>query len=413
MIPFELQITFIIVMTILSAFFSGAETVFLSASKIWIEVLFRRNARGIKHVYSFIKKPEIFIVTTLIGNNLSQVIFSSFVILIFKDTIDEFLIVLLASSFLLIFAEIIPKAIGREFSNQLIIVTAHTLKIFSVLFAPLNSILTGISNLFLNKFGLTPQKNIENIFTRKDIIKILQESEKAGVIKSKESEIISKIFDLRKTRVKDPMVPRTEMFAVKKDISINELIEKFEKSGFSRIPVYEDTIDNIIGVVYAKDLLITPQNISQIIKDVIFIPDSKNAYELLKEFKQKRASIAIILDEYGGTAGLITIEDLVEELIGEIYDEFDIDREKMYRKLNAFTVVIDARAEIDEINEKFRISIPEKETYSTIGGFIIQNLGHIPNPGEIIELNDCKIIVAKASRKRVIQVKLIRKTYKQ
>ena len=404
-----MEIFLIILAIILSAFFAGTETVFLTASKIKIEILHRRNVKGIKKVYSFIKNPEAFIVTTLVGNNLSNVVFSSLIILVLKDSFDEFFIVIFSSMFLLIFGEIIPKAIGREFSNQLIIGSARILMLFKILFAPICTLLTSISHFFLKKFNLRTEQKVENILTRKDIKKVISDSEKSGVIKSEQRKIIDRIFDIRQTRLKDPMVPRTDIVAIKKTASINQLLNTFSRSGFTRIPVYDKSIDDIIGVVHAKDLFNNPDKLQDILKEILFVPETKYVYKLLMEFRKKNISIAIVLDEYGGTAGLITLEDLIEELVGEIYDEFDIDQKHLFKKLNAFTFSIDAKAEIDEINEKFGISIPEKESYSTISGFIIEHLGSIPKKDDVIEFEKCKFIIEKASLKRVIRVRVVLK----
>jgi CBS domain containing-hemolysin-like protein len=174
----------------------------------------------------------------------------------------------------------------------------------------------------------------------------------------------------------------------------------------SRLPIYDEDIDNIIAVVYAKDLFLNPKELNDIVEEILYVPETKSAFELLKEFRQKQMSIAVVLDEYGGTAGLVTTEDLIEELFGEIYDEFDIDHEPMYVFEDDKTIRIIARAEVDELNQKFNLNIPEGD-YTTLGGFIIEQLGRIPRVNETIELERCKIIVEKASRKRVILVKVI------
>ncbi len=403
-----MEIILVILAAILSAFFAGSETVFLSASKIRIEVLHRRKAKGIKWVYSLIKRPEVFIVTTLVGNNLSNVLFSSFIVLILRGSLDEFLIVLFSSFILLVFSEIIPKAVGWEFANNLIIRTAQILNFFKLIFFPINILLTSISNFLLKQFHFPNEQTMENILTRRDIQKYIHESEKHGVIESKEREIVTRIFDLRHTRLKETMIPRTDIVAVHKDVTIPELIEKFKQSGLSRIPVFDYDIDNIIAVVFAKDLFLDPKKLDDIAQKILYVPQTKFAFELFQEFRQKNMSIAVVLDEYGGTAGLVTLEDLIEELFGEIYDEFDIDHQHMYGYVDNTTINISARAEIDEVNEKFNLKIPEG-SYTTLGGFIIEKLGRIPKICEEIEMEDCKIIVEKASRKRVISVKLILK----
>ena len=401
-----IEIILAILAIILGAFFGGSETVFLTASKIRVEILHRRRVKGIKRVYNFIKNPETFIVTVLVGNNLSHVIFSSLIVLILRESLDEFLIVVFSSSLILIFSEIIPKAIGWEFADNLVIRTAHFLNLFKIIFYPINVLLSYISNFLLKRLHVPAEQKMPDILTRRDLQNYIQESEKYGVIDSEEKEIITRIFDLTDTRVKETMIPRTDIIAVSNDVSIVELIEKFNESGISRIPIYDGDLDNIVSVVYAKDLFFNPKELIDIAQKILYVPETKSAFELLQEFRENKMSIAIVLDEYGGTAGLVTLEDLIEELFGEIYDEFDIDHEHMYVFENENTIKIIARAEVDEINQKFNLNIPEG-SYTTLGGFIIEKLGRIPRINETIELARCKIIVEKASRKRVILVKLV------
>jgi putative hemolysin len=401
-----IEIILAILAIILAGFFAGSETVFLSASKIRIEVLHRRKVKGMKRVYKFIKNPESFIVTSLVGTNFSHVIFSSLIVLILRESVDEFLIVLFSASLLLIFSEIIPKAIGWEFANNLIKRTALLLNFFKYIFYPINILLTSISTFLLKRFHVSAEQKMENLLNRRDLQKYIHESEKFGIIESDEREIISRIFDMADTRVKETMIPRTDIIAVSNAASVPELIEKFNESGVSRIPIYEGDLDNIVSVVYAMDLFLNPLKLKDIQQEIFYVPETKSTFQLLRELRQKKMSIAVVLDEYGGTAGLVTLEDLIEELFGEIYDEFDLDHEPSYIFEDDRTIKIIARAEVDEINQKFNLNIPEGN-YTTLGGFIIEKLGRIPRTNETIDLECCKIIVEKASRKRVILVKLI------
>ncbi len=405
-----MEIILAIIAIIFAGFFAGSETVFLTASRIRIEVLHRRKVKGIKWVYNFIKKPESFLVTSLVGTNLFHVIFSSLIVLILRGSVAEFFIAAFSAILLLILSEIIPKAIAWEFANNLIIWVGRLLTFFEILFYPISVILASISNFLLHRFRVPDEKKIQEILTRTDIQKYFHESEKLGVIESDEREIISRIFDLADTRVKETMIPRTNIIAMSNHASISELIAKFNESGVSRLPIYDGDIDNIVAVVYAKDLLLNPNELKDIAEEIYFIPETKSAFSLLQEFKRKKTSIAVVLDEYGGTAGLITREDLIEELFGEIYDEFDIDHEPMYVFESEKTIKIVAHAEVDELNQKFNLDIPEGD-YTTLGGFIIDRLGHIPRVNETMETERFKIVIEKASRKRVILVKIILKDF--
>jgi putative hemolysin len=271
-------------------------------------------------------------------------------------------------------------------------------------------LLTGTSKFLLKRFHIRTERKMPDILTRTDLQKYFRESEKHGVIESDEREIISRIFDLTDTRVKETMIPRTDIIAISNEASIPELIAKFNESGVSRLPIYDSDIDNIVAVVYAKDLFLNPKELKDILEEIWYVPETKSAFELLQEFRQKKISIAVVLDEYGGTAGLVTLEDLIEELFGEIYDEFDIDHESMYLFENKKTIKVIAQAEVDELNQKFDLNIPEGN-YTTLGGFIIEQLGHIPRANESIEAERFKIIIEKASRKRVILVKIILKDF--
>ncbi|MDZ7330527.1 MAG: hemolysin family protein [candidate division KSB1 bacterium] len=407
-----MEILFVILALLLSAFFSSSETAFLSASRLKIEVLHRRKIKGAKLVYNFIKQPESFIVTALIGNNFSNVLFTSLIVLILRGSVQDFMLVIISTGLLLIFAEIIPKVIAWEFANQLILSFGRLLYFYKIIFSPLSYLLIGLSNFLMRRFKISDEKSIPQILTRSDVQKYIYESEKYGIIESEEREIISRIFDLRTTRVKETMVPRTEIIAMSIESSIDDLIDKINETGVSRLPIYDKDIDNIVAVVYAKDLFFNPKELKEICEEILYVPETKSAFELLKEFQRQKISIAVVLDEYGGTAGLVTLEDLIEELFGEIYDEFDLDHEPMYIMEDERTIKVVGQAEVDELNEKFGLEIEEGD-YTTIGGFITDKLGRIPHPGESIDTERYKIIVEKASRKRIILVKIILKNLNQ
>ncbi|MDZ7264278.1 MAG: hemolysin family protein [candidate division KSB1 bacterium] len=400
-----MEILFAILALLMSGFFSGSETAFLSASRIRIEVLHRRNVPGSNLVYRFIKKPETFLVTVLVGNNLVNVLFSSLIVLILRDSVQDLFLVLISTSMLLVVGEVIPKAIAWEFASHLIFWLARPLHFFKGLFAPISFLLMAISDLLLRYFQVPRETRLPDILRRSDIQKYIHESEKYGVIAAEEREIISRIFNLRDTRVKETMIPRTEIIAMSIESSIDDVIAKITESAVSRLPIYDGDIDNIVAVVYAKDLFLRPQQLREITEEILFVPETKSAFELLREFQQKKMGIAVVLDEYGGTAGIVTLEDLIEELFGEIYDEFDLDHEPMYLLEGDKVIKVVGQAEVDELNQKFHLEIPEGN-YTTLGGYIIDRLGRIPRVNETFETERFKLIVEKASRRRVIAVKL-------
>lgn len=402
-----MQFIIIIIALTLSAFFSGTETALLSTSKVRLEVLIRKGKKGAHLVKQYVDNPESFIITILVGNNITIVLYSSIFALFLDEHFSKFTGIIISSVLALLVAEIIPKAIGWEFANRLAFKVAPLLKFFQILFTPINIILEKLSRLILSIFRLKDQQ-VKSILTRKDLETFIKESAKAGIVDKEERIIISRIFDFGETRVKETMIPRTEIQGISKDATIGDLFELFVSSHFSRLPVYDDNLDNIIGVVHAKDLFRYPHTIEEIMQDIQHVPDTKDALDMLQEFRKTRTSMAIVMDEYGGTSGLVTFEDLVEELFGEIYDEFDLDHDNLFTRLNRYAILVKARAEIDELNDKFNMKIPEGD-YTTIGGFVIDTLGRIPEVGAKIDLGTCIIVVASACKKKVNEVKIIKK----
>jgi CBS domain containing-hemolysin-like protein len=232
----------------------------------------------------------------------------------------------------------------------------------------------------------------------------------AGAVNEEEQEMIESIMELRDSDVSEIMTPRTEIEAVEHIATLAEIKALIGRIGHSRIPIYEDNIDNIIGVVYAKDLLHVGDyenfDARQVMREALFVPETKNLRDLLHEFRTRKVHMAIVLDEYGGTAGLVTIEDILEELVGEIVDEYDEDEPEPLTRIDANTVDIDARMRVDELNEELGIALPEEDDYETIGGFVFSHLGHIPQAGERCTHENVEIEVIDAEPRRIIRVRL-------
>ena len=277
-----MQFTIIIIALLLSAFFSGTETVLLSTSKVRLEVLIRKGRRGTHLVKQYVDNPESFIITILVGNNITIVVYSSIFALYLDPHFSKFTGIVISSVLALLVAEIIPKAIGWEFANRLTFKVAPPLKFFQILFAPISLILERLSRLILGIFRMKDQK-VKSILTRKDLETFIKESAKAGIVDKEERIIISRVFDFGETKLKETMIPRTEIQAISKDDSVEELFDLFKSSGYSRLPVYEGNLDNIIGVIHAKDLFKYPQSIEEIMQDIQHVPDTKDALEMLQK----------------------------------------------------------------------------------------------------------------------------------
>ncbi|MCB0261468.1 MAG: HlyC/CorC family transporter [Calditrichaeota bacterium] len=398
------DLTIIIVSLLMSFFFSGAETAFVSVNKVRVEVWRRHRERFANILLDFVKNPEKFIYTTLIGNNIFNVAFASFATIYFNTYLRPEVTLVLLILVTLMIGEIIPKTVARSLSDVVVRKIVFPLRFFFLLFKPLIWLVSRISESLLTLIGYQ-RDELRLFFSDKDIKILLTESQ--NMVKQNdpvEGEVLSGILNLKELWVRDAMVPRTEIIAVPDTVSLDEVKKVFKKYGFTRLPVYHKALDNIVGVVYLKDLFLEPNTVKEMVRQVMFVPESKRCSELLKDFRENNVSIAVVIDEYGGTAGLITTEDLVEELFGEIEDEDD-EQEVMYRQIDEKTYRVNARIEFDKLNELFDNRFPEGE-YETLAGFLLAHLGHIPRRDETLEFGDLKMTVTSATRLKIQWVKI-------
>ena len=400
------QLIYLIILLVLSGFFSGTELAFVVANKLKIEIRSRKSNPAAKAAHYFIEHPQTFFSTILIGNNVVNITLAS-LSAIFLAKLFGFgeLTILLVSSFvILLFGEILPKYFARELADRIVLWTSIPLRIIAYILYPI----VKAASSFSEKLTTTKSASAENIghlFDKEDIKILVKESQKAGVVDKKASDLITRVFELSEQRVHEAMTPRTEIVGIEINQSINEAIEILIESGFSKLAVYENDLDNIKGILLAKDVFNNPTSVQNITREVSFIPESKKSFEALNEFLEKRISIAIIVDEFGGTAGIITMEDILEELFGEIKDEFDIE-EEICRKIGERTYLISGKVEIDHINEKYDLRIEEGD-YETLSGFILSKIGRIPRQGETVKIDNFTILIARASAQKVEMVKLI------
>ncbi|MEL6822065.1 MAG: hemolysin family protein [Calditrichota bacterium] len=394
----------IIISLAMSFFFAGTETAFVSVNKVRVEVWRRSGARFAGILYDFVQKPEQFLYTTLIGNNIFNVAFATYSTIYFNRFIRPEFTWVLVVSLTLIIGELIPKTVFRSLADWVVQKIAWPLRMFYHAFRPLIFLVSRFSEFLLFLFGYR-RDALERFFSEQDIEVLINESpERVKGIDAEEEIFVSGVLSLRELRVREAMVPRTEMVAVADTISLDDLRMVFVRNGFTKIPVFQGTVDNFIGVVFAKDLLLGASSLESILRPVSFIPDSKRCSELLSEFRSQNNSLAVVIDEYGGTAGLITTEDLVEVLFGEIEDEFDAE-EHWFRKIDDFTYSIDARVELEKPAEQFGLTFPEGE-YETLAGYMIHRLERIPQVGDKILLNQFLFTVSEGSRRKVDRILL-------
>lgn len=384
---------------ILSFFFSGSETAFVAVNKVRIEVWRRRKDRRVNILLPFLEHPEKFLYTALIGNNIFNVTFASVATIYFNNymyaEVTWVLIVLLT----VFFGEIIPKTLFRSMADLLIRKIAYPMQFFHIIFRAPIWFVSKISELILRLFGYQSEA-LKNFFSEKDIEILLNESQEMVMRNDPvEGGVFSGILNLRGLWVRDAMVPRTEIIAVHMDTSLEDVQALFEKNGITKLPVYNGTLDNVIGVVLLRDLFLSPQTLKEVIREIMMVPETKRCSELLSEFRHNNTSIAIVIDEYGGTAGLITTEDLVEELFGDIEDEDDT-QEHWVRQIDENTYRVNARIDIEKFNEKLSAHIPEGD-YETLAGFILEKLGHIPRRDEAFNHQQLRFVVSRATRRKI------------
>jgi putative hemolysin len=416
----------IIVMILLSGFFSGTEIAYVSANRLKLEIRARKNTLGAKHLSFFLKNPDAFLSTTLIGNNIVNVLYATLMTLFLTQPIIDIVELLvgttptevtilviqttIASIVIMIFGEVLPKSMFRTYPDFFVSVLSAPLRGLSYVFSPLVFV-ANKSSKYLIKLLRSDAESVDDYFKRSDIELLFREisDENNGDLDKEDSEILSNVLELQNIRVRDSMIPRTEIVAVEKGATLKEALDQFVDSGFSKLPVYEENLDNIIGMVIAYDLFKEPKTLDEIIRPIKHVPSSQRSKTLLAEFKKQNISMAVVIDEYGGTAGLVTIEDLIEEVVGDIQDEYD--EEENFIKLLADNVwLISGSYEIEDIKEEYpqiRLQTDIDDDFETLAGYIIHHCGRIPKLNEEIVIGQYKFIITKATRTRIEVVKLI------
>ncbi len=401
-----MELIIAIIGLIFSFFFAGSETAFISTNPLRIEIWTRKKLRSAIRAQKYFKNPDIFLSTTLVGNNLANVLATTYATIFLITYWDETLSWIVITLTILLFGEIIPKVLFRTYAHSLILKIVYIMRFFHFLLNPLIILVTRISSSVIRLFRLG-SKSEKTMFDKDDIVAMLREARLSGVVDEGEQKIISRVLNLPDTLVREAMVPRTSIHAISEKSKISDIRNLMIETGKTKIPVYKSTIDNITGIIFMYDLFADNPRIKEIIKPVTYVPENKKCNELLHEFKELNTSIAIVIDEYGGTAGLVTIEDLVEELLGEIEESTENSEQPIIR-INKTTWKIRASESIETINEQIGVNIPEGE-YETLAGFILVELGRIPETGEKIALNDSLIMITRAGRNIIEEVRLVKK----
>ena len=386
---------------ILSIFFSSSEIALISANKLQIDVWVKQKLRLSRIANVIIDNKEFYLFCILVGNNIANMLTTSFltIYLVNSNILPEESIFIIISILILLFAEIIPKSIIRQFSNATLLIISPILYSIGIILAPIYK----ISKIFLNvNSDDSIFKSRDHDYIRDDIQHVYEHVNKSIEIEDEQKEMLSNVFTLGENTAYEVMTPRTKLSMVSKNSSLEEILHTFIDSGHSKLPVYEENIDSIIGVIYLYDLFKYPDSINEIIKPVNKIPFTKNISDIMSSFQSSNSNISIVVDEHGGTSGLITAEDIFEELFGEFEDEFDHDKVKS--KINDDgSISTNAKIECDEFNKLFNNLIPPGN-YETLAGYIISKIGRIPNQGENLFLEIGKIEIKKSSSRKIEEI---------
>ena len=406
----------IILSLLLSAFFSGMEIAYVSSNRLNLEI--EKNKSGLipKILSNLTQEPSRFIATMLIGNNFVLVIYGIFMGQFIIDNIEfielyalsELTVVLiqtLISTIVILFAaEFIPKVIFQIYSNLSMKVFAIPAYLFYLLFYPITSLVTFSTNLILKIFFKAKPEDIGASFSKVELEDYIEkEIESSDENIDSEIEIFQNALELSEIKARDIMVPRAEIIAVDEISELKKVKEIFIETGLSKIPIFRDTIDDIIGYVHSFDFLKKPNKIKKLILPVIYVPEPMHVNDVLEQLTRQRKSIAVVIDEYGGTSGIITVEDIIEELFGEIEDEHD-NYDYFEKKIDENTYEFSARLEIEYLNKTYDLNLAESESYDTLGGLIVFNQEQIPKIEDEILIDEYLIKITEASSSKIEKV---------
>ena len=403
------QIIVLIILLVLSGFFSMSETALMALSKIRIRHMVEEGVKGAKLVEKLTEDPNKLLGAILIGNNIVNILASSLATTLFVSLVGPSgvgVATAVMTVLVLIFGEITPKSIAKQKSEEVSLKVSKPINIIVKILKPFIGIFSFISSLFIRLLGGDP-KATEPFITEEELRTMVGVSEEEGVLEDVEKEMIFNVFDFADSQAKDVMVQRVDIVAVDTEATYEEVLEVIKTEQFSRIPVYNQTIDDIVGVLYVKDLIIAGQNkegfkVSDYMREPYYTFEFKKIKELFNEMKKTRNHLSVVLDEYGGTVGIVTIEDLIEEVFGDIEDEYD-DYDKEIEVVKEDEYIVDGSAKLDDISELIGVNM-ESEEFDSVGGLIIGELGRFPDNKEEVTLNKIRFVVEEVDKNRIKKV---------
>lgn len=405
--PWLLFVLFVLIS--LSAVFSASETALTSLSKIRVRNMIDENIKNADKISKLIENPGKLLSTILVGNNLVNICASSLatsLAIAYSGSAGVGIATAIMTVVILIFGEITPKTLASQNSEKVSLKVINFINLLVILFKPVIFVLNVVTDSIIKALGGDVTKKSPMI-TEAELKTIVNVSHEEGVLEVDERRMINNVFDFGDSKAKDVMTPRTDIAAVRNDAAYEEIIEVFERERFSRIPVYKESIDDIVGILHLKDIIFIDRknfNVEDYMREPFFTYEYKPTSELFSQMRTKRIPVAIILDEYGGTSGLVTIEDLVEEIVGEISDEYDeYDQEIQVIKEDEY--IIGGSSKLDDVNEMIGTHF-ESEDFDSIGGYVVGVLGRFPDAGEKVKTEEAEIVIEEVDKNRITKLRV-------
>ena len=409
----DLYLVLLVICLLFSAFFSSAETAFVSLQRVRVQHLVDSKVRGAKRVARIIARPEKLLSTVLFGNtlvNTAAAAIATAMAIYFWGEHGVLYATIGLTAFLLIFTETTPKTIATQHAEKLAIIFARPLEFFSWIFSPFVIALSWIAIGFTRTVGGTPVSR--SLARPEEIRTMITLGEREGTMEEFEADMLHKVFDFGDRPVREVMVPRPEVVAIEKGARISDFLALYAESPLSRFPVYQENMDNVIGILSVKDVLmaeakdtITDEStIDELARPAYFAPETKHINVLFAEMRDQNFRMCVVVDEYGGTAGIVSLSRLVEEIVGEVGDELG-EAEKDFEVINEYTFQVDGGMRIDEVNEEMELDLPEGD-YETVAGFILHLLGHIPTANEQLRYKGLKLVITEMRGLKIEKIRL-------
>lgn len=410
-----IYIVSLILLVLLSAFFSATETAFTSVNKARLKMISEDGSNGAKKALALTENYDRLLFTILIGNNLVNIILTTIagvmfgMLIVSNAGIAEIVSTAVTTVIVLIFGEITPKTLAKESPEKLASILSYPISFFIVILYPLNIIFSGWKLLLTKVFKF----NNEDVITEEELLTYVEEASEDGTLDESETELISGAIEFNDVEVGDILVPRVNVIAIEMDTPMDEIKDVFLKNGFSRVPVYKNSIDTIIGMIHEKDFfnayLGGTKNIKGLITSMAIATEHMKISVLLRTLQKQKVHMATVLDEYGGTLGIVTLEDILEELVGEIWDEHD-EVVDYFTKVDDQTYLVDGNAELADFYELFDQDEDEESDSNTVSGWVIERVGDIPAIGTTFDFNNLEITVVKRNLRKVLEIKVIIKS---